>query len=553
MYKNLLCVVFVMFFTVGVAHAEQLPNIQHEQYETARQNDMTREAELQQRDELRQSKEEKSDYILPEEERSFYINEIMLSGIDNHRFHFLSSVARKYEGNNIGEKGLQIVVKALENALVEKGFVTSRIGIPQQSLRDGKLKLDLVKGYIEDVELTGAFSKIKYEQAFPVRKGDVLNIRSLEQGLEQLKRMESVDAKLELLPGKNPGYSIAKIKLQQGPNIHGFLSMDDGGNKSTGKIIGGIYCSVDNFAGLDDVLTAHVNNDIFNGRADRRDNGGYGFNWSIPDGYANYGVAYRHSSYDNPVALFDDVLMYQGNTDYWNLNAGRVVERSRSTRTTIRFDLDIRRGHNYLEDAELLNQRRSSTAVGIGISHKAYQGEDVWYFSAQYRRGVPWFNPQNDMGERTSRYNIYALGIDYQHPFELFHQKSKYAMNIWGQYTDDYLYAVDSVSIGNRYTVRGFDGEKTLLGDSGFYMRNELAVNLGKAPLELYTALDYGRVFGRNTAGCGQTDLLGTAVGLRGKMAEQVYFDVFAGWPISMPSGFAADKCVYGFRCIARF
>lgn len=117
----------LILFSMGICHAEQLPSIQHEQQEAARQNDMTREAELQQRDELRQSKEEKSDYILPEEERSFYINEIMLSGIDNHRFHFLSSVARKYEGNNIGEKGLQIVVKALENALVEKGFVTSRI------------------------------------------------------------------------------------------------------------------------------------------------------------------------------------------------------------------------------------------------------------------------------------------------------------------------------------------------------------------------------------------------------------------------------------------
>ena len=55
------------------------------------------------------------------------ISVIAIDSIDNHRFQFLKSVARRYEGNNIGEKGLQIVVKALENALVEKGFVTSRI------------------------------------------------------------------------------------------------------------------------------------------------------------------------------------------------------------------------------------------------------------------------------------------------------------------------------------------------------------------------------------------------------------------------------------------
>ena len=46
------------------------------------------------------------------------------------------------------------------------------------------------------------------------------------------------------------------------------ITLDDGGNKSTGKILGGLYCTVDSFSGRDDIFTAYFSNDVMNGRAD---------------------------------------------------------------------------------------------------------------------------------------------------------------------------------------------------------------------------------------------------------------------------------------------
>ena len=37
------------------------------------------------------------------------------------------------------------------------------------------------------------------------------------------------------------------------------------------------------------------------------------------------------------------------------------------------------------------------------------------------------------------------------------------------------LYSVDTINIGNRYSIYGFDGEYTLMGDSGWYVRNEVS------------------------------------------------------------------------------
>ena len=40
--------------------------------------------------------------------------------------------------------------------------------------------------------------------AFPIRKGDILNIRNIEQGIEQMKRIGSQTVSVELEPGSKP-------------------------------------------------------------------------------------------------------------------------------------------------------------------------------------------------------------------------------------------------------------------------------------------------------------------------------------------------------------
>ena len=44
---------------------------------------------------------------------------------------------------------------------------------------------------------------IPWKNAFPLKEGDILNIRRLEQGLEQMKRVSSLDVSMKLLPADN--------------------------------------------------------------------------------------------------------------------------------------------------------------------------------------------------------------------------------------------------------------------------------------------------------------------------------------------------------------
>ena len=44
---------------------------------------------------------------------------------------------------------------------------------------------------------------ILWKNAFPIKEGDILNIRRLEKGIEQMKRVSSSDVSMKLLPADN--------------------------------------------------------------------------------------------------------------------------------------------------------------------------------------------------------------------------------------------------------------------------------------------------------------------------------------------------------------
>ncbi|MFW1798377.1 ShlB/FhaC/HecB family hemolysin secretion/activation protein, partial [Acinetobacter guillouiae] len=73
-----------------------------------------------------------------------------------------------------------------------------------------------------------------------------------------------------------------------------------------------------------------------------------------------------------------------------------------------------------------------------------------------------------------------------------------------------------------RYTVRGFDGEQTLLADNGFLVRNELSGSIMNKPHSWYAGIDYGEVGGKTAHYPNPlpgTSLLGAVIGLRGQIA----------------------------------
>ncbi|WP_236905497.1 POTRA domain-containing protein [Collimonas arenae] len=115
-------------------------------------------------------------------------------------FRFAQDYLRQYDGACIGKGGLNLIVKRLTNLILQRGYSTTRIGIPEQDLTGGVLKLVLVPGVIREIRFSDPTLYGTWRSAFPTGSGQLLNLRDLEQGLEQMKRVPSQDVDMQIVP-----------------------------------------------------------------------------------------------------------------------------------------------------------------------------------------------------------------------------------------------------------------------------------------------------------------------------------------------------------------
>lgn len=132
----------------------------------------------------------------------FRIDKIILSG-QGEKFGWLQGIIQPHIHTDMGISSVNRLVKDLNAKLLDKGYVTSRVVIPEQNMKNGKLLLRIQTGRLHKIIYSRDSAVIPWKNAFPLKEGDILNIRRLEQGLEQMKRVSSSDVSMKLLPADN--------------------------------------------------------------------------------------------------------------------------------------------------------------------------------------------------------------------------------------------------------------------------------------------------------------------------------------------------------------
>lgn len=127
----------------------------------------------------------------------------------------------------------------IQNSIISHGYVTTRMLLPQQNIASGEIKLQVIAGKVDQIQFVQETSKRAHKfNALPVRSGDILNIQDIEQGLENFKRVPTVEADFKIKPSEQrnqPGYSDLELGRQQTKPYRIHLGVDDTGSDSTGK------------------------------------------------------------------------------------------------------------------------------------------------------------------------------------------------------------------------------------------------------------------------------------------------------------------------------
>ncbi|EOR07410.1 ShlB/FhaC/HecB family hemolysin secretion/activation protein [Acinetobacter sp. ANC 3926] len=496
------------------------------------------------------------------EDVCFEIKKFVLIGEDARQFTFAMRPVTQGQynliGRCIGVQGLNQALDLIQNDLISHGYVTTRMLLPQQNIASGTIQLKVVAGKVDQIQFVEGTSKRAHKfNALPVKSGDILNVRNIEQGLENFKRVPTVEADFKIKPSEQrtePGYSDLELAWQQSKPYRLHLGIDDAGSDSTGKYQGTATLSLDNLLTANDLFYGSYNHDLGGGDSGKRGTDGFYLSYSIPYQYWLLNTSYSQSNYNQTVAGANQSYNYSGKSKLIGADLSRVLYRDAKRKTSASVGGWYRESQNFINDVEVEVQRRKTAGWKASLDHSEYLANATLTGNLTYKRGTGAFSamraPEEQFNEAYTRVGILQANASLQVPFQVGQQNLQYLAEWRMQHSSKALTPQDRFSIGNRYTVRGFDGEQTLMADNGFLVRNELSGSIAKLPMQWYSGIDYGEVGGTTAYQPNPlvgTSLLGAVVGLRGQVFKSVSYDAFVGAPLKKPEYFKTDDFTTGF------
>lgn len=469
-------------------------------------------------------------------------------------------------GRCLGAASIGTLVSRLQDALIEEGFITTRVLAAPQDLASGRLVLTVVPGRVHAIRVReGSSPQLRLANALPIRPGDVLNLRDMEQALENFQRVPGAQADIQVEPAtgtREPGYSDLAVSYQGGRQWRWQVSLDDSGSEATGRYPLALTASLDHALTLNDLFYATLNRDAdwLVRRVDHREGphkgtGGHVLHYSLPWGHALLSATMSRSGYRQVVIGASQTYVYRGASSNGELKLTHMLWRDGQIKFSGHVKLFGRSSRNYIDDTEVEVQRRRTGGWEAGFTLKRQAGGVGSEAELSLKRGTGAFHaltaPEEAFGEGDSRVKLLQGSVGVNGAVTLGSRPLMLSSSLRGQWALNRLTSQDRFSIGGRYTVRGFGSDASLAADNGLLWRNEAELPLSapqQSPaVSMYLGVDAGLVGGEGAQRLSGRHLTGAVIGSRVR-SQGFSLDVFAGAPLWQPARFPVARVVAGFN-----
>ncbi|WP_103615744.1 ShlB/FhaC/HecB family hemolysin secretion/activation protein [Campylobacter concisus] len=466
-------------------------------------------------------------------------------------------------GSCLGKNSINLIINSFNNEIIKSGYITSSASLVTKSLKDAKLEFVINLGLIDDISINELDTQRNRASLFSAfgeysHKNKVANIRDIEQALESLQNVSKNDVSIKFLPSNRAGFSNIVITRVDSFPLKAAISLDNLGSKQSGKYQAMLNLSTLNLLGFNEIFSFSRGKDVlkkykvankFNGASDHGASNNYYYGFSIPFGY--FMLEYEKSKYDYAqiINAAYNLYTYKGRSESDSLSLAYTFYRDSNFKNSAYVKLFKRKNKNYLEDYELDNQARRNAGYEVGVKTSYNSYNQAFSAKLAYKKGTGIFNsqpdPLEDSGEATSRFALINLNLNYKYKFEL---PLSYDLNINARYGLNKLSLQDKFSIGGYYSVRGFDGESSLVGNHGVSVRNTLSYNYYKSN-SVYAGLDAGMVRAASSGIKDKNTLAGYAIGLRGsiKAYNNLSYDISVSKPLYKPKSFETKSTNVNF------
>ncbi|WP_027687481.1 ShlB/FhaC/HecB family hemolysin secretion/activation protein [Rhizobium leguminosarum] len=465
----------------------------------------------------------------------FDIMRVEIDGANLLSAQEIGKVTAPYGNRCVGLAEINAVLRDVTHLYIDHGYVTSRAYVPQQDIAKTRiLRLLVVEGTLSDIYLNGqkVAGSGSLATAFPGLIGRVVNIRDIEQGLDQMNRLQANDAKSAMLPGPKDGTSILNIENRPGRPWHASIGNNNMGQESTGFSRSSASLTFDDLLDIDDQWSFSYEHSGPN-YPWSNDGKGYGNSYSgnvsVPYGYSTVSLNGSWYQYESAVEGNFQSLETSGNSGQAGVGIDRVVLRDKDSITTVRSSLTYKQTNNFLLGNLIEVGSRRYTVGEIGVSHSRRMFGGIWVFDASYDKGLGLFDAVEPgdpgAGNADPRFSKFNATISVTQPFQAAGRQFELTSLLSGQYSPDNLLGAEQISLGSYSNVRG-TRESVLFGNNGMFSHNEIvwrtksnesgdAVAKVLGELRPYLGLDYGHVYSQKRFDMTGGDLASWTAGIR--------------------------------------
>ena len=465
------------------------------------------------------------------------------------KFDWLLQDLGAFEGTCLGPQSLDSLRRNLDNRLINRGYVTSSVRFAPQNLASGVLQVSLQTGRVARIDLRGAAGAIG-RNAIAFKPGDALNLRDIEQTLENLARLPSQTAQFQIEAADQADASIVAIAIAGDTTRSWRLSagLDNGAPRDYGHWQATAQAVWDAPLGLSDQVAVSLNRTAGQAPGDRYQ-GSAAVNYSMPLGSHLLSINASRSRHVQPIQGLTTRFSENGFDASVQLRWQWTAWRNASSRWNLWLGATERRSRNAVDDVELVLQRRHNRSSDWGLNGwmRLATGELSVDLDGSVAQRV---GADTDVQlEPPTLASTRRVQLAWQQPVA---QSLHYETRLAWAAVHDPASGADLQTLGSRWSVRGFDAQDFLTGQQQITWRQDLRWDwyanalLAGLQVQPYLGLDCGRVAAVAPAAPGARAgrlLIGSVAGLRWS-APGLSGDLAVAAPLRKPDDFVASAAV---------
>lgn len=400
--------------------------------------------------------------------KGVYVNSIEVSPSEILTKDEINGVIGQYVGKNVFMKDIQDAIDGLNKLYAEKGYVTARAYLPEQTVSNGNIKIELIESKIGNITVeNNRYTTDGYIlKRMPEKAGQLFDIVDLEKDVLDFNRYhDGVNLSANLKAGQKPGTTDIELVAQETFPLHIIGMMDNAGRRSTGQLRGGPAIVVDSLF--------HHRDQLSMGTYFAKGSTSPFFDYSFPVNKKDGRVGFSFSSTFARVKKGAYSWMgLKSNSYIYSLYYDQPLIRKRGFELKSYAALNYKRSRTWskLDDIfglpyDPIKDTDEITSADVGLNIRKDTKRGIWYLNQMATLAVPIFDSQ-------SSYFKYSGGLLRLHDFS-----HGFIGQLRGAYqiipNSKHIPYMDLFQTGGLATVRGYS-EGLLMGKNGYYASAEL-------------------------------------------------------------------------------